>query len=161
PAAWAQTSAAADAAFAEGVALMKRGQCPEAIDKFSQSNAIEPASGTLLNMAYCQASLGHSTAAWLTYRRVIPLATATKKPGHVPLGREQAEKLETDLPQLVIGLPANAGGVSVRVDGVLLPEELLGAVPVSPGAHRVEALVSGQRVWMRDVTIARNQRLDV
>lgn len=150
---------AAEAAFADGVRLMKQERCSEAIEKFRASELLEPASGTLLNLAHCEVKLGRLASAWLSYRRAIPLAKATNKPLHEQIAREQAEKLDAELPRLSIVVPAGPERtLSIELDGGVVAHETWSVpVPVDPGPHRIATVLEDGRVWETTVSVAPSQ----
>src|SRR5262245_11942087 len=61
-------SAKAEELFREAHGLLKRAQYREACGKFAASQNLEPASGTLLALAYCQERAGRLASAWHDYR---------------------------------------------------------------------------------------------
>ncbi|HVY32330.1 MAG TPA: hypothetical protein VHB79_37595 [Polyangiaceae bacterium] len=154
---------AAESAFAEGVKLLKLDRCAEAIDKFRYSQRLEPASGTLLNLGYCQARLGLIASAWLSYRSATPLAEEAHKGQHEQIAREQAERLEPQLPRLTL---APAGGVKrdlrIELDGQALGPQADGvSLPVDPGPHVVVATLENGVRWERSLTIALAEKLAI
>jgi hypothetical protein len=140
---------AAESAFLEGVRLMKQGDWPEAAQRFAESERLDPASGTLLNLAYCRTQLGKTASAWLTYRQAIALAERTGKPAHAQLAREQGEKLETALPKLRFALVGEAGRVTrLRLDDEEMAQDSWSlSVPVDPGQHRIVAVFDSGESW--------------
>jgi hypothetical protein len=156
------TQGAAEASFTEGVKLMKEGRCEEAVGKFQESERLDPASGTLLNLAYCEARLGRVASAWLDYRRAIPLAQQKQRPQHEKIAREQADKLEPDLPRLSVAVAGGERTILIELDGESLPRAMWSVpVPVDPGAHRVKARLESGRDWEKSVTLARAERASV
>lgn len=55
--------ARADALFHEGRDAMRAGDVPAACAKFAESEGLDPAKGTLLNLAFCEESAGNLVAA--------------------------------------------------------------------------------------------------
>lgn len=139
------TALAAESAFLEGVRLMKQGDCQQAVLRFEESERLDPASGTLLNLGYCQVELGKTASAWLTYRRAIALAESSGKTAHAELAREQGAKLESSLPQLRFVVVGEASHIThLTLDDQELPKESWSlALPVDPGPHRVRAVFDG------------------
>src|SRR5262245_36826531 len=154
---------AAESAFAEGTRLMKADRCDEAVAKFRESQRLDPASGTALNIGYCEAKLGRVASAWLAYRQAQRLAQPQGKAQHEALAREQATKLEPEVPHLVIAVGRDErSGVSVRLDGAPLERDVWStSIPVDPGAHKVERLVDGGEPWEKTVTLARGENATV
>lgn len=154
-----QAELTAEALFVDGVALAKKDRCAEAIDKFEESQRLSPASGTALNLAYCQASLGRIASAWLTYRKAIALARAQHKPEHEQLARSEAERLAPELPQVTVIVPsARAAALAVELDGQPLAAETWSVpVPIDPGSHRVAVRVAGTVTWHTDLSVKRGE----
>jgi hypothetical protein len=154
---------AAESAFSDGTRLMKADRCDEAVVKFRESQRLDPASGTALNIGYCEAKLGRVASAWIAYRQAQRLAQSQGKPQHETLAREEAAKLEPEVPHLVVAIGREEpSGVSVRLDGAPLEREVWSTpIPVDPGAHRVERLVAGGEPWEKTVTLARAERATV
>jgi hypothetical protein len=150
---------AAEALFTEGVQLMKANRCAEAADKFRQSEHLEPASGTLLDLAYCEVQLGHRANAWLLYRQAIPLARQNNKPEHEQIAKDQAAKLEGELGLLTVNVDAaDDANLSVHLDGQAIARDLWSVpIPVDPGPHKVDVYSGDQRVSYYTVTSVRGQ----
>jgi hypothetical protein len=153
---------AAESAFAEGTRLMKADRCEEAVVKFRESQKLEPASGTALNIGYCEAKLGRIASAWLAYRQAHRLAQSQGKAQHEALAREQADKLEPEVPHLVVAFDRAAPAeVSLRLDGAALERDMWSVpIPIDPGEHRVERS-GATEPWAQTVTLARGQRLTI
>nr|UXE46083.1 hypothetical protein Hi04_10k_c5591_00023 [uncultured bacterium] len=152
----------AEASFTEGVRLMRADHCAEAIVKFEESQRLDPASGTALNLAYCEARLGHVATAWLTYRRAIALAEAQGKPAHAQIGQTEADKLEPDLPRLSLVVPKGGAPPAVTLDGDALTAEMWSApIPLDPGQHEIAVTLGERRVWRKPVTMTRGERTTV
>jgi hypothetical protein len=153
---------AAEAFFREGVSLMQSGQCGPALEKFEESKKLEPASGTLLDIAYCQVRLGRVASAWSTYREVIPLAREQHKPQHEQLAREQADKLEPQLPRLTLVATGTDKPTQVTLDGEALPDPLWSApFPVDPGAHQLSMRLADGRTWEKTITLGLTERASI
>jgi hypothetical protein len=150
---------AAEALFTEGVQLMKANHCGEAVEKFRQSENLEPASGTLLDLAYCEIQLGHRANAWLLYRQAIPLARQNNKPEHEQIAKDQSAKLEGELGLLTVNVDAaDDASVSVRLDGQPIARDVWSVpIPVDPGPHAVDVYSGEQRVARYTVTPVRGK----
>src|SRR5665213_1764373 len=71
-AAHAQDSAAtADVLFNDARAAMAAKKFDLACAKFRESNRLDPAVGTLFNLANCEAQRGQLVTAWTLYRQVL------------------------------------------------------------------------------------------
>lgn len=153
----------AETSFAEGVKLMRADHCVEAIAKFQESQRLAPASGTALNLAYCQARLGRVASAWLMYRQAVALAEAQNKPEHARIARTEGEKLEPEVPQLTLVVPRSEGSPPSIVldDEPLSPDMWSVPIPVDPGKHSVAVVANGTRAWQTAVTMARREHATV
>ncbi len=162
----AQRTAAAHALFEQGRSLMGAGRYAEACAKLEESHRVEPAPGTLLNLADCYDRIGRTASARELFLEVAALAksarfvqreTATRESTteaerrealaragalekREALARERANALEPKLSRLRVVVGAAAAGLSVQRDGIVLEASEWGAAaPVDPGQHVVEA----------------------
>jgi hypothetical protein len=151
--------AEANVLFDEGRNLMAQRRFDEAVTKLKQSNQLDPAVGTLLNLGECYVALGRTTSAWTAYREAASLAASTKQRERERFATQKATELESQLSRLTIVVPppVRAPGLTVLRDGILVPEGLWSeAFPVDPGMHEVEARLSDKRVWNKQVQVAAN-----
>lgn len=142
--------------FDEGRAAMARRDYAAAISRLEQSQQMDPAVGTLLNLAECYAILGRSASAWSAYRDAASLAATTRQLERERYAARKAQELEPQLPRLVVLIkpPARVPGLTLTRNGVLLPEALWGAaIPVDPGAQHLEAKAPGYVTWKLDVDV--------
>jgi hypothetical protein len=151
---------AAETAFMDGVRLMKEGDCQQAARRFEESQRLDPASGTLLNLAYCQTQLGKTASAWLAYRQASALAERTGKASHAQLAREQGEKLEPLLPRLRFTFVGEVRRVAqLRLDDEEMAKESWAlSWPVDPGPHRVSAVFDTGESWQGEVVARAGQQ---
>src|SRR5262249_26584812 len=63
--------AAAEALFREGRAAAQKGDWETACPKLRESQRLDPAAGTLLNLADCEEHRGKVATAWQLYRQVV------------------------------------------------------------------------------------------
>lgn len=142
--------------FDEGRAAMARRDYAGAISKLDQSQQLDPAVGTLLNLAECYAVLGRSASAWSAYRDAASLAATTRQLERERYATRKAQELESRLSRLVVVIqpPARVPGLMLTRNGVLLPEALWGAaIPVDPGAQHLEAKAPGYQTWKLDIDV--------
>jgi hypothetical protein len=150
----------AEAAFAEGVKLMHADRCAEAIVEFEKSQRLDRASGTALNLAYCQGRLGRIATAWITYRQALTLAEAQGKPEHARIARAEGDKLEPELPRLSLMVPKGEGAPpAIELDSApLSPEMWTLPIPLDPGEHVVAIVADKARVWQATVMLVRGKQ---
>lgn len=140
-----QDQAAAEALFDAGRALVQKGEFEAGCQKLAQSYAIDPALGTLLNLADCQQRAGRTATAWLHYREAAALARSTGQIPREEMARRRAAELETQLCMLTIApevAPVRARTIPrdlvITRDGTPVRVEALGVpTPVDPGVHRI------------------------
>jgi hypothetical protein len=141
----AAEKAEAEALFQDGKKLMGQKRFPEACAKFEASQKLDPAGGTLLNLALCHEAEGRLATAWVEFGDALSQAKQDKKNDRIKIAREHLEKLEPRLPRLVVKLAGGAPpGLVVERDGVAMSSASFGtAIPVDPGERRVRASAPG------------------
>jgi hypothetical protein len=138
-------TSAAQTLFDEGRALMEKHDFKHACSKFAESQSLEPATGTLLNLALCHERRGALATAWIHYQDALASATREHNQAREGLARERIQLLEQKLARLVVMAPAEPPkGLWVQVDGVSLGEAAWGVeLPVDPGSHQLKAGAPG------------------
>jgi hypothetical protein len=145
-------AAAAERLFQEGRSLLTKGETASACAKFEESMRLDPAAGTLLNLAQCREAEGKLASAWGHFRE---LATMARRAHQVPRAlhaEERVRALEPRLPHLTIVAPADAPkGLRVMRDGVAYSEATLGvSIPVNPGPLHLRAEAPGFEAVQED-----------
>lgn len=149
--------AAAEVLFRDAREAARRGDYAAACPKFAESQRLDPASGTLFNLADCEERTGKLTSAWQHWRQVAEeLPAADERAG---VAKEHASALERRLPKLTIRLaPGSPDGTKVTRDGVELGSPSLGvALPVDPGAHVVVVRAPGRREQRLELDLKEGQ----
>ena len=143
--AFANDVANAEAAFEDGRRLLAAGQLPWACAKFEESQRLDPATGTLLNLATCHQSLGRLATAWTEFRAAEAAAARDKRADRVAFARQHALALEPRLARLQLTLAAEARlpGLKVLLDGIELTALPPLDIPLDPGPHQIQALAPG------------------
>lgn len=101
----------ADDAFKRGRELLKAGRFREACDQFEKSQALDPALGTLYNIAQCDAEIGKLATALAAYKDVVAHDTnAARKQAST----EAIARLEQRVPHLLVHAEA---GTTVTLAG--------------------------------------------
>ena len=129
------------------------GACP----KFAESQRLDPAPGTLLNLADCEEHLGHLARAWDAWHEGIALLPRADE--RLPPARERAQALERRLPRLLLRLAPNAPpGTKLRCDDTEIGSPSLGVpLPLDPGPHIVHAEADGRTSSSTEVTLAEGE----
>jgi tetratricopeptide (TPR) repeat protein len=157
----ARDPAAAELLFRQGRAALQRGEYEEACSKLGESQRLDPAAGTLMNLATCEEKLGKIASAWQHFREAMDALPADDD--RVPFAASRVQVLEGRLPYLTIRLaPKAPTNAEVARDGIPLGQASLAvALPVDPGEHVVTA--GGKRYEKKSfrITIAEGERKEL
>jgi len=144
--------AAAEGLFSDARKLMAAGRFPEACPKLEASQRLDPAVGTVLNLADCYERSGRTASAWMEFLEAASAARQSGSADREAEARGRASALESRLSYLVITLKDPATRV-VR-DGTPVDNATLGTpIPVDPGDHSVEATADGKAKWSTTVQV--------
>lgn len=155
-------AAAAEQLFGQGRELMEKGDFAAACPKFEASFELDPALGTLLNLAHCHEKQNELASAWARYRQAADLAMRAGHKKREAFARGRVEALEQRLPRLVIHAPEGVAGMTVTRDGATVDRALWGvAVYVDPGEHEVTATAPGHRAFTATVTAVEAEEVAV
>jgi hypothetical protein len=145
--------AAGEALFQEGRRLMKSGDFAAACPKLEESLRLDPALGTLVNLASCEEQQGRTATAWQHWRAAADQIPASDKRRATAVARASA--LEKLLAKLTIALAPDASPeAEVKRDGVRLGRASLGLpIPVDPGKHVVVVSAPGREPREYEVSI--------
>ncbi|MEJ7729010.1 MAG: tetratricopeptide repeat protein [Polyangiaceae bacterium] len=158
----AEDKASAEALFEAGRALLAERRYLEACTKLSASQNLDPAVGTLLNLAECYEKLGRTASAFSELTRAAELARQRGDDGRADLARQAAAALEPRLCKLIVQVSgaARVPGLEVLSNGRRLDaRELEVGAPVDPGAVTVEVLAPGYQRWSQRVDVKPEMRI--
>ncbi len=146
-------AAASEALFREGRRLMKSRDFASACPRLEESFRLDPATGTLINLADCEEQIGRTASAWQHWRAAADRLAAGDKRRAVAVQRAAA--LEKVLARLTIELaPSAPPDARVMRDGTVLGEPSLKvALPADPGRHVVVVSAGGRQDREIEVTI--------
>jgi hypothetical protein len=153
-AASAQEKALAESLFKEGKALLSKDPT-KACEKLAESQRLDPASGTALNLADCQEKLGRLATAFGTYQIAEELARERNNSARVALIKKKLKALEPKIPhlRLVASTPLPAGAV-LSLDGTTLGVAAIGTqLAVDPGKHLLEVRAEGFEPFAKELQI--------
>jgi len=151
------SSAAAQALFDEAKTQMAKGRYDKACPALEESQKLDPALGTILNLADCYEKAGRTASAWSKF---LEAAAKAQKNGHKDVERvakDRAQALEKKLAKLTITVDSAEAepGLEITRDGVGVgPAEFGLAIPVDPGAHTIAARAPGRKPWETRVDVA-------
>lgn len=147
----------ADETFHAGHQLLKDGKLAAACPKFEESQRADPASGTLLALAYCQELSGLLASACGNYRAAADLAAKEGQAERQKAAAERAEALAKRVSTLTLQVPAELSrqpGLQIRRDGVTLERTAYNvAIPLNGGTHAIEVTAPGYERWAGVVTL--------
>lgn len=135
---------AAEALFRAGREAAKRGDHEVACAKFAESERLEPAVGTELNLALCEEQLQHLLSAWRLFRLVIDKLPEgdTRR----ALARRHFDELDARVPRVTLKAAALPPGAQIRQGSTRLTYSSLGvAIPVDVGELELVVAAPGRR----------------
>jgi serine/threonine-protein kinase len=151
-------TAAAEALFQQGRALLEAGQTVEACPKLAESQRLDPATGTLIALAACHEQQNKLASAWSEFTEAAGRAERESRPDRRQLASERAQRLEPRLSTLTVQVsPALA---AVRGLELTRSERALGRgawnvpVPLDGGEYVIEARAPQMKTWSAAVKIA-------
>ncbi len=142
-AAWARDPAAAEALYRSGRDAAKKGDWDKACAQFAESQRLDPAPGTLINLADCEERRGLIASAWTHY---VEASTQFKHgDSRIKFAKERAATLDKKVPRLIVKLEPNTpADAKVFRDDVELGTASLGVpLPVELGPHVVSVKLGG------------------
>ncbi len=158
-------SAQAEVLFSEGKSLLDAERYEEACPKLEASQRLDPATGTLLALAYCQEKRGFSASAWVAYREAAGRAKAEGRMDRYEAAVARAAALEGRLSRIRVDVPpeiASLDGLEVRRGEQVVDREVWGIpVPVDPGEHEVRVVARGKQRWSKTLTVGKEADLQV
>lgn len=153
----AQDTTRADETFHAGRELMKDGKLAEACPKFEESQKADPASGTLLALAYCQELSGLLASAHANYLSAADLAAKDGQPERQKAAGDRAEALSKRVSTLTILVPpslTHQAGLKVLRDGIEVDRTAYDVpLPLNGGTHAIEVTAPGRERWAGVVTL--------
>jgi hypothetical protein len=150
--------ATAEALFRQGRQAMEAKNFGEACPKFAESQRLEPASGTLMNLATCEERLGKLASAWQHWKEAID--ALPPKDDRIPFARGRVSELEKRLPRLRVTLQGGAGKV-FRDEIELGPASQGVMLPVDPGPHAVTVQMQGHLPEKVTVDVAQGEEKQI
>jgi hypothetical protein len=125
----------ADRLFKEAIALRDKDDIVQACQKFEESQALDPSSGTLLNIGQCHETFGRWASAMAAFQEAELIAKKRNKADHAKKAADRMKAIESKVPHLVIDRSA-ALAATVLIDG---KPQAGDRIAVDPGPHVVEA----------------------
>lgn len=155
-------ASAAQVLFDAGRRAMERNQHALACQKFYESQRLQAAVGTLLNLGHCEEKRGNIASAWHRYTEALDLMEEGDR--RQEFARRKTEALEPRIPRLTVVVePMAPPDVRVTRDGQSISRELGAPVRLDPGRFVVVAEAAGHetRVFELALRPGDNKRLRV
>jgi hypothetical protein len=134
--------AAAEALFRRGREAAQRGDWATACPKFAESQRLDGAPGTLLNLAACEAHLGRLASARDHYQAA--LGAMSSRDDRVAFTKRQLADLDGKVPHLTLSATNLPPGTKLSRDDAPVADALLGVpLPLDPGEHTVVVSAPG------------------
>lgn len=152
-----ERAATAEALFRQGKALMDEGSYESACPKLEASHRMDPAVGTLLNLAICLEKTNKTASAWANYLRAAGMARVRGQVDREQYAREQAAALEPRLTRIAFAVDelAIVDGFVVKRDGIVQESTTWATEsPVDPGTLVITASAPGKNEWRTTVEVS-------
>jgi tetratricopeptide (TPR) repeat protein len=157
----AQDAAIAENLYQEGQTLMAAGKTEEACEKFAASHRLDPAPGTVLNLAACHEKLGKDASAWAEYKEAQALSARRGDKRREEYAAQKIEALEKHLHRVVIEILSPLQDMKVTLDGRPLVREAWGTgLALDPGLHKLEVSAPGYTTWRRELNMGPSSGTD-
>lgn len=140
------------ALFRKGLALYRSGNTAAACDAFGQSYKLQPATGTLFNLAKCHATEGRYWDARGEFLKLAGEMDAAGKSGKAQIARNQAASAEAHLPRIALAFRPQSNASEISIDGNTIDaEKWHQPIPVAPGSHVLTFAADGKKTEARTV----------
>jgi hypothetical protein len=145
----------AESLFRDAKKLVAAGKYKEACPMLAESQRLDPAGGTLLNLASCHASAGMTATAWGEFSEALAEAKRVGRADRVKAAEAQIAALEPKLARMTVAV--NSDGTSladVELDARPLPSVSWGRpFPVDPGRHVLKEHATGRLPYETTVEV--------
>ena len=156
--------ALAEMLFFTGKGMMGEGRFAQACPKFAESYRLDPAAGTLLNLAVCHEKEGKIASAWGEFRQALAEAKRANRQDRIDLATEAIKRIEPDLPFVAINVPAavRVPGLEIKRNGVPLQAGAWDTeLPIDPGTNEILITAPLYKPETKTVTLEKRQHMSV
>ncbi len=154
----AQDVTLAETLFRDAKRLMEEKRYAEACPKFAESQRLDPAGGTLLNLAVCYDQAGLTASAWSSYSEALTLARSQNRVDRIETIEKGLKALEARLSRLTVVVAAPSDDLEVLLDGTPVRRPAWSvAMPIDPGKHQLRARAAGFEDFSIEVEVAREK----
>ena len=152
--------AAAETLFAEGRAAMDRGDFAKACPLLARSQELDPAGGTLLNLALCHEKAGRLVSALADWKLAAERAHADRRIDREREALVHVADLEGRIPHVTFTVRDHIAGLVASIDGVAIAMPTP-STPVTlrldPGNHVLRSEIAGHRPLVRTFDLHEKQ----
>lgn len=153
----ASDAAIAQSLFEEGRKLMNEKKFPEACPRLERSYKLDPAPGTLLNLAVCHEAIGKNATARNEYLDTVTMAKRDNRRDRLTFAQTHLKGLEGKVSTLTVTDQTREPGLEWRLDGIKVGVESFGiALPIDPGTHVIEATATGKIAWKTSIDVMKD-----
>lgn len=153
---------AAEGLFQEGLSLLESGKTSEACEKFVASHRLDPANGTLQNVASCHEKEGRTASAWSEWLDLAGRAARAGQAEREALARTRAAALSKELSRVELRFPASSNVALIEIDGQPLSQSAWTTpLPLDPGSRTLVFKAPGKKDATSRVVIAAQATLTV
>lgn len=155
---------AAEGLFQEGLTLLESGKTSEACEKFVASHRLDPANGTLQNVASCHEKEGRTASAWSEWLDLAGKAARAGQGERETLARTRAAALSKELARIELKFPASSNVATIEIEGQELSQSAWSTpLPLDPGSRTIAFKAPGRKDAITHVVIAphTNATIDV
>ena len=147
-------AAIAQSLFDEGRKLMAEKKYKEACPRLERSYKLDPAAGTLLNLAVCHEAVNKTATAWDEFRESVTIARRENREERMKFAQSHVDALKDRLCTLTVKQAVQESGLEWKLDGANMGIESLGvALAIDPGSHVVEAKAPGKKPWKTEFEV--------
>jgi hypothetical protein len=146
--------AEADRLFKQASLHMDRREYDAACPLLERSHALDPSSGTLLNLGDCYEQRGSTASAYRTFEEARALSIRTARTDRAQVAELRKKRLLPILRQLIVVPPkASPATLTLYLDQKPLPRSAWNVpLPVDPGAHVLRAAAGGHSDYSATVS---------
>ena len=146
----------AESLFKDAKRLMKDGDYATACPKLSESFRLDPAGGTMINLADCTEHLHKYATAYAMFEKARAMAVSANRADRIQVADEHLAVLAGLVSKVTLEVPtaARVEGLEVLLDGVIMGTATWGtAIMIDPGSHPVEARAPARETWKQQLQI--------
>src|SRR5260370_34234103 len=126
--------ATAEALFRQGRQLLTEAKVAAACEKFQGRQRLDPATGTLLNLADCDVKEGRTATGWAEFLAAARMARNQGDAGRAEEATRRAKELEPALSHVSIQVTLRVAALRVTRDDVAIEEASVSSdLPIDPG----------------------------